>query len=381
MTKVLMSAFIGSRNLGDEAIFHTLLREIQQDGREITVLAVNPEKASQMGVGAVYSNSVINVVREIRNCDIMLVGGGGIIQDQSSILNFLYYAFQLFVARINHKPVILNFVGVGPIRFGLSRMITRWLMPSVKYAIVRDQKSGRILSEVMGDERVHVAYDPVLNFLRDKSTVSDDAPLSQPYVLVSLRRWFFSNPFLPASFSRKLNKFSMFRRRYESFVGKLASDLDAYLDVHADKRLLFVPLYTSEDNQVNQDVSSLMKNSDRVLLVVDDIDENEFLSAAMSAEFIIGMRLHSLILGANLGKPFVALRYSSKVDEFTDQMGLLEHSVNIEEYDSKKLQSAFEYVDVHVSELEPKILETVFDYRQKNEKAFQILNQKITENS
>jgi len=374
-----MTAFIGSRNLGDEAIFRSIITGLRLDRSEVTALSVNEQKTrEQFGVNTRFAKSVPQIVRAIRECDVMLVGGGGIIQDQSSILNFFLYAVQIALAKWFKKPLIFTFVGVGPLKFGVSKWLMARLMPSVHFAVVRDEKSAATLRRYMPKGgRIVTAHDPVLNFPFKPAELQDIYAEQTPYAVVSLRRWFFTNPLLPVFISRKINKLRIFRRRYDEYMNALCTDFDSYLDASPEMKLVLVSLYDSEDDIVNADVVARMRNRERVIVADNKLEEMRFLSIVKNAQFTIGMRLHSLILGANLGTPFVALRYSTKVDEFTDQMGLLDHSIHVERYDSEALQAALQHVEANREKIKGDITERVTAYRARNNEAFKLIRQEI----
>ena len=374
-----MSAFIGSRNLGDEAIFRSILHQIDRSGLEITAASINEPKTQQrFGVKTIFAKKFPQLTEAIRECDVMLVGGGGIIQDQSSILNFFYYAFQLWYAQRHHKPIVLNFVGVGPLKFSVSRWVLRRLTPKIQYAIVRDRKSQQqLIACGMDRERIYVAHDPVLNFPYSEVNLTTAGEYKTPYAVVSLRRWFFTNPFLPVFITRNLNRLKLFRRRYDRYMNQLAADFDAYLNNHPEMNLVMVSLYDGEDDIVSAGLKGRMKRADQVVLAPNGMEEPEYLSIVQNANFVIGMRLHSLILASTLAKPFVALRYSTKVDEFTEQMGLRDYSIHVEHYDSKQLQSGLQAVTEQAASLSVNVAASLKAYRAENDAAFARLNKEI----
>lgn len=379
MKQILISAFIGSRNLGDEAIFRSILSNLDIDKKQITTLSINEEKTQKFGVNTLFAKKIGNMIRGIKDSDLVLVGGGGIIQDQSSILNFLYYAFQLWLAKYHRKPVILNFVGVGPINFGLSKWIMSRIIPKIDYSIVRDEKSKhQLLKFGANPSRVYQAHDPVLNFPFAESDLEETYNNQQPYAVLSLRRWFFTNPFLPVFITRNLNRISIFRRKYSDYMSKLAADIDVFLDENKDMRIVAVSLYDGEDDIVNADLISMMKHKDRVVIAKNGMDEYQYLSIVKNSRFVIGMRLHSLILGSTLAKPFVALRYSTKVDEFAQQMGLSNVSIHVESYDSYKLQQALNEVNINYAKYSEGMKNTLNQYQQDNREAFAELNRQIS---
>lgn len=374
--KILITAFIGSDNLGDKAIFRTILREVSKpNSRQVTALSINPERTKQYGIDARYAKSIIDIVRGIKETDVVLMGGGGIIQDQSSILNFLYYSFQMFLARIYNKPLILCFVGVGPLRFGFSRHILSKLISGIDFAIVRDEYSEKeLLNAGMSAEHILQVHDPVLNF--SENAIEDIGEGNDEVVTLSLRRWFFTNPFLPVFITRRLNKIKLFRRRYDEMIAKIATSLDEFLEDNKQITIQGLSLYDGEDDVVIRDVKELMSNSDRVFLQTG-LNEDEYLEQVKASRFLVGMRLHSLILAATVSKPFVAIRYSAKVDEFTRQLNLEQYSVHVNSFMSEQLTLAIERMSADHTELNKSIESTVSGYKMKNNRAFEKLNNQL----
>lgn len=372
--KVFWTAFIGSDNLGDEAIFSSLLHNLSLDKENVTVASVSPdETTAKTGLRAVNAKGPVALFHAIKQSDIVLMGGGGIIQDQSSLLNFLYYGYQLGLAKFFKKPVILCFVGVGPIRYGLSRMILRLTASTVVQAVVRDDKSRRELLPFMQDEKIMVVHDPVLNLPVTPKDSGDEAD----YVLVSLRRWFFSIPMLPASFARKLNKAGIGRKRYDRFIGQVAGSLDMFLEAHPGVTVRFASFYDSEDLAVIEDVACLMKYADRTIAPTPKLSEEEYVSLAAGAAFVIGMRFHSLVLSAITSTPFVALTYSSKVDQFAESVGLGDYIEDVNTYESDRAAKRFGTMHAMHATHRPELAKSIKKFQRSNRDAFSAISNRL----
>lgn len=377
--KLLISAFIGSENLGDRAIFKSILDNLGVRKSQVTAVTINEEDTRKYGVKTVFANNPFNIVRAIKECDVFLMGGGGIIQDQSSLLNFLYYTFQLAVAKHYKKPTILLFVGIGPIKYKISWFILRRVASHVDLAVVRDESSKQLFYRATDNpDRIIAAHDAVFSFIFDRHKL----PPSQfaeksPYVAVSLRRWFFTNPLLPVFITRKLNRLPIFRIKYDAFVAQIARDLDAFLERHCDMTLVLMSLYDREDIEVFRDVRRHMQCKKRTVGAKKGLTETECLSILRQARFLLGMRLHSLVLASIVGKPFVALRYSTKVDELTEQLGLTEYSIDIEHYESVKLQAVLSAMVKNAPKMEKRIQNTVEEFHKTTEDAFESVKKRL----
>lgn len=182
---------------------------------------------------------------------------------------------------------------------------------------------------------------------------------------------------LPVFITRRLGKLSIFRKKYDKFIKSLAKDLDVFLSSNLNMKIIFVSFYDSEDIAVIDDVYKLMDQKERTRVAKKEMNEEQYLSIVKEAEFLVGMRLHSLILATNVCKPFVALRYSPKVDEFTKQFSLLDYSIHVENYSSSKLQAAMLKIYKDAKIISPQIKRKLFQYRSNNEKSFSLLSEKI----
>jgi polysaccharide pyruvyl transferase WcaK-like protein len=91
-------AFIGSDNVGDEAIFQTIYRDLQSLRPEtISILSMNPARtraiARSANVRVVPARFGPESLAALHGCDVFVCGGGGIFQDQTSVYNPSRYPF------------------------------------------------------------------------------------------------------------------------------------------------------------------------------------------------------------------------------------------------------------------------------------------------
>ncbi len=144
----------------------------------------------------------LNFVRALRKSDCLVLGGGGIIQDESSVINITYYYLQVLVARkVLRKPVFWAFVGVGPIKTKLGKRLLRGMSKLTECVLVRDQESAKLLeTHEFTSEQIIVAYDLVFNF---PVTPSGPAKYSGDYLLFCPRDWFFVATVTPTKYALK----------------------------------------------------------------------------------------------------------------------------------------------------------------------------------
>ena len=90
-------------------------------------------------------------------------------------------------------------------------------------------------------------------------------------------------------------------------------------------RALLIPTMNPEDREVCERL--LQSGVD--LLETDPLTPSEIQGAIGSLHALISMRLHPVIFAFNVGTPFVALNYASKVAEFCLRAGLEDRLVDL----------------------------------------------------
>lgn len=75
---------------------------------DITVISANPQKtAKDFLVNSVKNFDLPNLLKTISDSEILISGGGSLLQDVTSLKSLLYYSFVLFSALVMRKDVII----------------------------------------------------------------------------------------------------------------------------------------------------------------------------------------------------------------------------------------------------------------------------------
>ena len=140
--KVVISGYYGADNFGDETILETIINRLKNFNANITVFSTNPEKtAKTYNVESVKSFSLSKVIGTIMQSDILISGGGSLLQDATSTKSLFYYLFIIFIAQLFKKDVIIFAQGIGPISNKFGETLTKKLLKKCKWISVRDDKS------------------------------------------------------------------------------------------------------------------------------------------------------------------------------------------------------------------------------------------------
>ena len=143
--KYVVSGYIGFDNFGDEAIASVLSQKLKSAGAEkITLISSKPQKTSEQY--EVNSCGMLNFLPALIKSDILISGGGSLLQDVTSLKSLIYYLIVIFCALVLRKKVQIYAQGIGPINSKIGQFLTKHILRHVNEISVRDMKSKELLS-------------------------------------------------------------------------------------------------------------------------------------------------------------------------------------------------------------------------------------------
>ena len=140
MKKIIVAGYYGYQNSGDDAILHSICYDIRQLDFEtsITVLSNQPDITKrEYGVNSVNRFDFRQVKKEIKKADVVVMGGGSLIQDLTSTRSLYYYLALLWMAKWYKKEVMLYGNGIGPIKKWYNIPLTRLTLNQVDIITLR----------------------------------------------------------------------------------------------------------------------------------------------------------------------------------------------------------------------------------------------------
>ena len=304
-SRVLVSGYYGFANAGDDAILEAIGQSFQGGDTGVTVLSNDPAATwEQYGMDAVPRFRVRAVFSALRKCDVLLSGGGSLLQDTTSTRSLLYYLSVIRCAQWLGKPVMLYANGIGPVRRPANRKRVRKAVERAALVTLRDHSSAREL-ESMGVKRrdLHVTADPVFHLTPASPErgreLAAQAGLAEgkPFAVVSVREWPDTG-----DFHRELAKLCDHLRR-------------AY-----GLEILFLLMQPAKDREASQAVRGLMEEPSHLLDT--SCAPRELMAALGQAKLCLAMRLHTLIFAARMAVPTMGLVYDPKVASYLEELDL-----------------------------------------------------------
>ena len=113
--KIVISGYYGFNNSGDDALLLSMIDDLKTvvDKGNITVLSKKPQETERVyGVRAVSRYNIFLLLKNIFNCDLLISGGGTLIQDATSTKSLLYYLMIIRIAQMFGKKVMLYASGI-----------------------------------------------------------------------------------------------------------------------------------------------------------------------------------------------------------------------------------------------------------------------------
>ena len=126
--KIIISGYYGFGNLGDEAILISIIDRLNAEieNPEIVVLYTKAESEQlkvYKNVRCVYRMNPLAIFFEMINADLVISGGGGLLQDSTGFTTVFYYLAIVKMALFLKKKILFYAQGIGPVKLDKSKKI------------------------------------------------------------------------------------------------------------------------------------------------------------------------------------------------------------------------------------------------------------------
>ena len=285
---LLLCGYYGEHNLGDDALLQVLLSSLPPQQLLITARDPAPVLALAPSARMVNRRSLWRCLRAALKADVLVLGGGSLLQDSTSFSSLVYYLLLMTVARIGGAQVVLWGQGLGPLQRRISRVLVRSVLPFCKAASWRDQRSFDLAQHWAPKLPMVLAADPVWQMPARPWIGGGAIVLSwRPTPLLDQSGW----------------------RRLTEALDRLSAELDA--------PVIWLAFHHHQDAPLLQQLSDeglvperLMKRSST--LVPQSLEA--VFELVQRARLVLPMRLHALILARLANSPMAALSYDPKVE-------------------------------------------------------------------
>jgi len=334
MAKILISGYYGFDNAGDDSVLFGIISSLTKNDTslEFSVLSNSPDKTiNKFGVSAYNRWNLWDILHQIRKHDLLVMGGGSLLQDATSPRSVFYYLGIVMVAKLYRKPVVFYAQGIGPINKSISKRLIRYIVSKVDVITVRDYESGEDLKRIGVHKTPIVTADPAVTIPASsidleigKEILSQLNLTGQRTIAISVRHW-----------------------KKEDHYKKVLAEVADYFTKQGWS-ILFIPMQYPADVSSSKEIIKLMNHS---AYVVDrPLDFKEIMSLIGNTRLILGMRLHSIIFAAVMNRPFVGISYDPKLDRFVERVDMATAG-HIKDLQAEKIIENIQYTLDHEDQI------------------------------
>ena len=287
--RILLCGYYGEHNLGDDALLEVLNQQLPKGWQPLITAHDSSAVQTIVPNGTVVNRRSLNsVLKSIKHVQVIVLGGGSLLQDSTSFRSLLYYVILILVARAKRKPVLLWGQGLGPLRHRGSRFLVGHVLNGTRSITWRDNASMQLAKRLGVKTSMSMAPDPVWTHPMHNYQGGGDIVLC----------WRPTRLLTPSGWSILLEAVNQLSESSGRSV--------TWFAFHA-----------------NQDVNLLQTLSEKGLVPQRLIDHSQTMVANnihhaqeifSHASLVIAMRLHALILSIVSQCPTAGLSYDPKVE-------------------------------------------------------------------
>lgn len=309
MRKVLISGYYGFDNFGDEAILKVLLDKLKDC--DVTVLTANPRKTfDTYGVHSVHYLNMPLVMNQIAYCDVLISGGGSLLQNVTSTKSLLYYSIIIQLAQLINKEVVIFAQGIGPINGWFATNTAKSVLKRANYVSVRDERSLQLLKK--WKVNANLVCDPIYSL-----------EVEQP---------------------QRTSKIGVQLRIFNTLTDELFDQIIKQINLrYYDREIELLSLQDEADVGISQVFYNKMKklNPDINVTIAKGLNNNEIIEHISQYDCMIGMRYHACLVAIKYGVKTLAIGYDPKVETLAK-----EHGIPCLSMDSKKNSYTKQFTDM-----------------------------------
>lgn len=332
-------------NLGDRAILQSMCHELRRVVPAVIVYVVvsNPAQTVPFNGMKVITKGPLGLLalcRAAMRSDMVLCGGGGLFQDDDSLVKMPYWAMRVLLVRLFCKRIIGYSLGVGPLRADISKIFARLAFACMEQVTVRDI-FAQTTAQPLTHKRVTVIPDPALLIIPETTEVvqlymeKHGVPLDgRPLIGVAPRRWFPPrHRVIPHHIKSKIFPGPPQTVAEEAqMIKQIANVVDSLVHQH-NAYIVFLPSYNLQhegDMKLCENIVSEMESSSGTILQIDQPALYKGVTGML--DVLLGGRMHPTIFAMAMGTPCVGLAYNKKFYGFFESLDLSSQVMDVESF-------------------------------------------------
>ncbi len=350
MRTALVFGYYGKDNIGDDAMLQVIAAQFKKLGVKTVALSYNPSKTRKMfGIEAVSHEADLEKI----GYDFFVLGGGTQIQD------YRVGGFEKLVRFFKKakKPGVktcLLCIGATKLKTKKGKELARDLCNNSDLIIMRDSEGKVELKKAGVKKQVHVSADLTFSMPLPKKAREKNAILFCPIPFYEI-------------YEQVPSKDKALGKKIAHAIDSVARETDAKISVF--------PFFRKYDTVFCKHVLEHVKSKKVKLLPYKALGLG-LTKTFEKFDLVVGMRFHSLVFSAFVGKPFVAIAFTAKTRNFVKDLSWKKLSV-FQGFKEKELSKKTVALYREREKFSKKVLDERKRLAEKSQKAFELFRKKL----
>lgn len=325
--KIVISGYYGENSHSNNAMLSSIIADVKSvcEKAGITVLSSAPQETKKnFNVAAVHKYNIFAVICALLKSDLLILGGGTLIQDKTSTKSLLYYLGLIRIAKQMRKKVALYANGFSSLTSFKNSEMVRDVLDKVDLITLRDEDSVKELESIgVTNSEIHLTAPPA--FLLASNDDGREAlkhygvPEDKPLLCLSVKN---------------------VKKKALDFI----ETMSAFCDYAAEKYGFFpilMPLDKRSDYGICTSVKNKMRN--KSVVVGANYSPEDLLSVIKEMHVCVSMGAYPLIYSSISGVPTVGIcSFGEKA--FFDYIAGEEYVVNMDSLDEKAMKEKLDNI-------------------------------------
>ena len=308
------------------------------------------------------SQHALNIIlKDYDSADILLFTGGGYLRSQKGItqsLNLLMLLLMFYYATTCKAKKIIAPISFGPFAYKWQERLAAFVIKNFDIIMVREKYSHKILKKY-GLQNVLLSADTSLLLKYPKKKYTNDKLI----LGFTIRKWLDNN------------EQKMFENNFAKAIIWFSQQTNAIIQpiVQVD-----APEYGDVDMAITKNIIKILQHHNvrtNPIAVITNLYEARIYK---KLDLLLGVRMHSNILAALQGTPFVAVSYEHKTTGISNSIGVGRYCVDIRKVNSSILYKKLLLLTKEQDEISKVLQVTLKDIRVRENKIWKEILTKTT---
>lgn len=406
--RILIPNATGPTNTGDQAMLQVLLALIDgsQKNKEIKIHTKNPElyetsyshetapsiyqyiaidsqnpfvrmyrltimivylllmKQEWLGILNIKKNDALShLLNDYKDSDLTLFAGGGYIRSRCGVKQAINLFFQLLpfaIAKLYKNYTIVAPISFGPFAYRWQAKLSAKILNGCDVVSAREAQSYKEMKS-LGVKNLFLSNDLALLLSKSKQLTSNTNIKNRVVVGFTIRNWLKES-----GKQKKLEK--AYAEALTELSHKLGVKIQPIIQVKSkefpfedDARSVYRVCVLLKEANVSYRTPTRIRSVDHATQVYRRLD------------LLLGMRMHSNILAATQGVPFVAISYEYKTEGIAEQIAMKKYCLACEKADKESVYGLLLDVYKNRKKIKNRLIQSIASIRSTEEKRWRNL--------